>query len=108
MGPKRDANGEWKRLHNEKLHSLYHSPNSQIEMGRSCSQREEGSSAFKILTAKSTGKRPLGRPRHGWEDNIRMELEEIGINVRNWADLAQDENYWRSLVNNAALNLRVS
>ena len=67
---------------------------------------EEGRSAFKILTGKPTGKRPLGRPRRRWEDNIRMDLEEIGINVGNWVDLAQDRNYWRALVN-AALNLRV-
>ena len=63
-------------------------------------------SAFKILTGKPTGKRPLGRPRRRWEDNIRMNLEEIGINAGNWVDLAQDRNYWRALVN-AALNLRV-
>ena len=44
---------------------------------------EEGSSALKILTGKPTGKRPLGRPRRRWEDNIRMDLEEIGINTRN-------------------------
>ena len=62
--------------------------------------------AFKILTGKSTGKRPLGRPRRRWEDNIRMDLEEIGINAGNWVDLAQDRNYWRALVI-AALNLRV-
>ena len=50
--------------------------------------------------------RPLGRPRRRWEDNIRIDLEEIGINAGNWVDLAQDRNYWRALVN-AALNLRV-
>ena len=63
-------------------------------------------SAFKLLTGKPTGKRPLGRPRRRWEDNIRMDLEKIGINVGNWVDSAQDRNYWRALVN-AALNLRV-
>ena len=67
---------------------------------------EEGRSAFKNLKGKPTGKRPLGRPRHRWEDNIRMDLEEIGINVGNWVDSAQDRYYWRDLVN-AALNLRV-
>ena len=66
----------------------------------------EGRSAFKILTSKSIGKRPLGRPRSRWEDNIRMDLEEIGINAGNWVDSAQDRNYWRALVN-AALNLQV-
>ena len=68
--------------------------------------RKEGRSACKILTGKPTKKRPLGRPRRRWEDNIRMDLEEIGINAGNWVDSAQDRNYWRALVN-AALNLRV-
>ena len=67
---------------------------------------EEGRSAFKILTGKPTGKRLLGRPRRRWEGNIRMYLEEIGINAGNWVDSAQDRNYWRALVN-ATLNLRV-
>ena len=67
---------------------------------------EEGRSAFKILIGKPTGKRPLGRPRHRWKDNIRMDLEEIGINASNWVDSAQGRNYWRALVN-AALNLQV-
>ena len=68
---------------------------------------EEGTSAFKILTGKPTGKRPLGRPRRRWEDDIRMDLEEIGINAGNWVDSAQDRNYWRALVN-ASLNFQVS
>ena len=68
---------------------------------------EEGRSAFKILEGKPTGKRPLGRQfRRRWEDNIRMDLEEIGINTGNWVDSAQDRDYWRALVN-AVLNLRV-
>ena len=61
---------------------------------------------MKVLTSKRTGKRPLGRPRRRWEDNIRMDLQEIGVNAENWVDSAQDRNCWRSLVN-AALNLRV-
>ena len=68
---------------------------------------EEGTSAFKILTDTPTEKRPLGRPRRRWEDNIRMDLEEIGINAGNWVDSAEDRNYWRALVN-AALNHRVT
>ena len=59
-----------------------------------------------MLTCKPTGQRPLGRPRRRWEDNIKMELEEIGVNAGNWVDLAQNVDYWRALVN-AALNLRV-
>ena len=50
---------------------------------------------------KPTGKRRLGRPRRRWEDNIRMDLEAIGINAGNWVDSAQDRNYWRALVNAA-------
>ena len=65
--------------------------------------RMEGDrSAFKILTGKPTEK----RHRRRWEDNIRMDLEEIGINAGNWVDSVQDRDYWRALVN-AALNLRV-
>ena len=67
---------------------------------------EESRSAFKILIGKPAGKRRLGRSRRRWEDNIRMELEEIGINAGNWVDSAQDRDYWRAFVN-AALNLRV-
>ena len=59
---------------------------------------EEGRSAFKILTGKPTGKGPLGRPKRRWEDNIRMDLEERGINAGNWVDSAQDSNYWRGFV----------
>ena len=55
---------------------------------------EEVRSAFKILTVKPTGKRPLGRPRRRWEDNIRMDLEVIGINAENWIDSAKHRDYW--------------
>ena len=58
---------------------------------------EEGRSAFKILTGTSAGKRPLERPRHKWEDNIRIDLREIGFNTRNWVDSAQGRYYWRTL-----------
>ena len=67
---------------------------------------EEGRSAFKILTGIPTGKRPLGRPRRRWEENMRMDFEEIGFNAGDCVDSAQDRNYWRVLVN-ATLYLRV-
>ena len=57
---------------------------------------KEGRSAFKVLTGTSTGKKPLGRPRRRWEDNIIMGLKEIIINTNNWVDLAQDRDYWRA------------
>ena len=77
--PKGDENGEWRRLHNEELHSLYRSLNI-VRMDKSrrlrwaghVARMEEGRSAFKMLTGKPTGKRPLGRPRRRREDNIRM------------------------------------
>ena len=65
-----------------------------------------GKSAFKILTGKPTGKRLLGRPGRRREDNIRMDLKELGINTLNWIDSVQDRNYWRAVVN-VALKLRV-
>ena len=70
-------------------------------MGRSFNQK-----AFNVLTGIPTGKGPLGRPRRRWEDNIRMNLKEICINMGNWVDSAQDRDYWRALVN-ATLNLQV-
>ena len=66
---------------------------------------EVGRSAFK-LTGTSTGKILLGRPKHRWEDSIRMDFKEMGINTRNLFYSAQDRNCWKFLVN-AALNLRV-
>ena len=60
---------------------------------------EVGRSAFKILTGKPTGKRPLGRLRRRWEDNIRMVLNEIGFNMKNAIDSAPDRDYWRAHVN---------
>ena len=70
FGPKRDENGEWRRLHNDKLHSLYRSPNivrviksRRLRWAGHVARMEEGKSAFKILRGKPTGKRPLGRPR---------------------------------------------
>ena len=68
---------------------------------------EEGRSAIKILTGKHLGKSPLGRLMRRCEDNIRMDLKEMGIITRNWVDSAQDGDYWRALVN-AALNLWVT
>ena len=59
-----------------------------------------------MLTGTPIGKRPLGRPSRRWEDNIRMDVKEIGINTRNWVVLAQDRDYWKALVNEA-LTLRV-
>ena len=92
---------------------MYRSPNifkviksRRLRWAGHVARMEEGRSALNILTGKPTEKRPLGRPMCRWEDNIRMNLEEIGINVGNLVDSAQDMDYCRALVN-AALNLWV-
>ena len=87
---------------------MYRSPNidrviksRRLRWAGHVARMEEGRSAFKIFAGKPTGKRTFGRSRRRWEDNIRMELQEIGINTRNCVDSAQDRNYWRALVNAA-------
>jgi len=61
---------------------------------------------YRVLVGKPEGKRPLGRPRRRWEDNIKMGLQEIGCGVMDWIELAQDRDRWRALVN-AVMNFRV-
>ena len=66
----------------------------------------EGRGVYSVLVGKSEGKRPLGRPRSRWEDNIRMELQEVGLGYEDWIGLAQDRDKWRALVS-AVRNLGV-
>jgi hypothetical protein len=75
-------------------------------MGGACSTNGEKRNAYRILVGKPEGKRPLGRPRRRWVDNIRMDLGEVGWGDVDWIDLAQDRNRWRAVVN-SVLNLRV-
>jgi hypothetical protein len=114
FGPKKyEVTGGWRKLPNEKLHNLYsakYNENDQVmedEMGRLCSMNWAKKHAYRILMGKSKGKRPLGRPRCGWVDNIIMDLREIGWGGMDWIDLAQDRDQWRALVN-TAMNLWVS
>jgi hypothetical protein len=62
--------------------------------------------AYRILVGKPEGKRPLGRPRRRWVNNIKTDLREIGLDRRNWIDMAQDRDQWKALVN-TVLNLLV-
>jgi hypothetical protein len=66
----------------------------------------EGRGVYRVLVGRPEGKRPLGRPRRRWEDNIKMDLREIGINGANWIQLAQDRVQWRAFVS-TVMNLRV-
>jgi hypothetical protein len=74
-------------------------------MGKACSMKGEKRNAYRILMGKPEGKRPLGRPRHRWVDNIQIDLREIGWVDVDWMDLALDRDQWRALVN-TVMNLR--
>jgi len=114
FGPKRDeVIGEWKNLHNEGLNDLYSSPNIfRVIKSRSmgwaghvaCMGKRRG--VYRVLMRKHERKRPLGRPKHRWKDNIKMDLQEMGLGGMDWIELAQDRGRWRALVN-AVMNLRV-
>jgi hypothetical protein len=102
FGPKRDeVTGEWGKLHIEKLHILYSSPNiiKQIKSRRmrwagQVARMEEERNVYRVLMGKPGGKRPLGRPRRRWEDGIRIDLREIGWGSVDWIQLAQDRDRW--------------
>jgi hypothetical protein len=92
-----EENGLWGKLHDDELHSLYSSPNivrmiqsRRMRWAGHVSHMGEGRVVYRVLVGRPKGKRPLGRPRHRWEDNINMDLREIGIDGTNWIRLAQD------------------
>jgi hypothetical protein len=66
----------------------------------------EGRGAYRVLVGRPEGRRPLGRPRHRWEDNIKMDLQEVGWRGMDWINMAQDRDRWRTVVS-AVMNLRV-
>jgi hypothetical protein len=69
------------------------------EMGGACSAYVERRSVYRVLVRNPEGKRPLGRPRLRFEDNIIMDLQEVGCGGMDWIELAQDRDRWRALVN---------
>jgi hypothetical protein len=107
FGPKRDeVKGEWRKLHNEELHNLYSSPDNirqiksrQMRWAGHGARVEEERKVYKVLVGKPKGKRPLRRPRHRWEDGIRMDLRQIGWGGGvDWIQMAQDRDWWQAVV----------
>jgi hypothetical protein len=83
LGPKREEDGSWRKLHNDELHSLYSSPNivrviksRKMKWAGHEARMGEGRGAYRVLVGRPEGKRPLGIPRHRWEDNIKMDLRD--------------------------------
>jgi hypothetical protein len=99
--PKREEDGSWGKLYNYELHNLYSSHNI-IRVIKSRIMRwtghvarmEEGRGVHRVLVGRPEGKRPLGRPRRRWEDNIKLDFREIGIDGANWIRPAQDGVRW--------------
>jgi hypothetical protein len=112
--PKRDVViGDWKKLHNEELHNLYSSPNiirkiksRRMRLAEHVARMWNKRNAYVILMGKPEGKRPLGRSRRRWEDNIKMNLREIAWCGGEWINLAQDKGLWRALMK-AVKNYRI-
>ena len=113
FGPGKDeVTEEWRRLHNEELNDLYTSPNivraiksRRMRWAGHVARMGEERGVYRVLVAKPEGRRPQGRPRSRWVDNIRMDLQEVGCGYMDWIGLAQVRDRWRTLVS-AVMNLR--
>jgi hypothetical protein len=107
FGPRRDeVTGGLRKLHNEELHGLYSSPSiirvikaRRLRWAGHVVRMGEVRGAYNILIGRPEGRRPLGRPRRRWENNIKMDLREIGFGDVDWIHLAEDRDRWRALVN---------
>jgi hypothetical protein len=113
FGPKREEDGSWRKLRNDKLHSLYSSPNivrviksRKMRWAGHVARIGEGRGVYRVLVGRPEGKRPRGRPKLMWEDNIKLYLREIVIDGVNWIRLAYDRVQWHAFVN-TVMNLRV-
>jgi len=114
FGPRHDeVTGEWRRLHNEELNDLYSSPDivrviksRRMRWAGHVARMGEKRGVYWVLVGKTEGKRPVGRPRRRWVDNIRMDLQEVGCGYMDWIGLVQDRERWWTLVS-VAMNLRI-
>ena len=103
---------EWRNLHNAELHALYSSPNiirnlklRRLRWAEHVAHMGQFRNAYRVLVGKPESKKPLGRLRCRWEDNIKMDLREVGCDPRDWIALAQDRDLWRAY-ERAVMNLR--
>jgi len=100
FGPRRDeVMGEWRRMHNKELNDLYPSPNivwviksRRMRWAGHVASMGEERVVYRVLVGKPEGRRPLGRPRHRWVDNIRTDLQEVGCVYMDWIGLAQNRD----------------
>jgi hypothetical protein len=107
-----EEDGSWRKLHNDELHSPCSSPNivrvikpRRMRWAGHVARMGDGRGVYRALVGRPESKRPLGRPRRRWEDNIKRDLREIRIDGANWIQLAQDRIQWRACVN-TVMNLR--
>ena len=113
FGPRRDeVTGEWRKLHNEELRDLYSLPNivrvvksRRMKWAGHVARMGKGRGVHRVVVGKAEGKISLGRPRRRWEDNIKIDLREVG-GGGDWMELAQDRDRSRALVN-TVMNFRV-
>jgi transcription termination factor 2 len=96
--------GEWRKLHNEELNDRYSLPNivrvvksRRIRWAGHVARMREERGVHRVLVGEHDGKRPLGRPRLRWEDNIKMDVQEVGRGCGDWMELAQDRDRWGHL-----------
>ena len=114
FGPRREeVTGEWRRLHNEELNGWYCSPNTvrvlksrRMRWAGHVARMDEDRGVYRLLVWKPERRRPLGKPRLRYVDNIRMDLQEVGCGYTDCIGLAQDRDRWRTLVS-AVMNLLV-
>jgi hypothetical protein len=113
FGSEREEDGSLRKLHNDESHSLYSSPNvvrviksRWMKWAGHVARIGEERGVYRFLVGRPEDKRPLGRPRRRCEDNIKMDLKEIGMDRADWIRLAQDRVQWRAFVN-TVMNLRV-
>jgi hypothetical protein len=113
FGPKREEDGSCRKLHNDELHSLYFSPNivkviksRRMRWTGHVARMGEGRGVYRVLVGRPEGKRPLGRSRRRCENNIKLDLREIGLYGASWIRLARGRVQWRAFVN-TVMNLRV-